>query len=121
MAQSNDRNYLADSAAVANYNIATPNNGDPLVHSAVSPNGDGVNDVLTIDNITSYPDNKIMVMSTGGTKVFESSGYDNTTKTFDGHSSVTGIMVPQGTYFYVLQYKAKGIAKTKTGYIVIKY
>jgi len=121
MAQSNNRNYLADSTAVANYNIATPNNGDPLVHSALSPNGDGVNDVLTIDNITSYPDNKIMVMNTGGTKVFESSGYDNTTNTFDGHSSVTGAMVPQGTYFYVLQYKAKGITKTKTGYIVLKY
>jgi gliding motility-associated-like protein len=120
MAQA-DRNFLADSAAVANYNINTPTNGEPLVHSALSPNGDGVNDVLTIDNIANYPDNKIMVMNTGGTKVFESAGYNNTTKTFDGHSSITGAMVPQGTYFYVLQYKAKGITKTKTGYIVLKY
>ena len=95
--------------------------GEPVVHQALSPNGDGINDVLKIDNIALYPENKLMVMSATGLKVFESAGYDNNTKTFDGHSSLTGARVPQGTYFYSFQYKVDGVLKNKTGYIILKY
>jgi len=94
---------------------------EPLVHEAISPNGDGVNDQLTIENITGYPENNLMIMNSKGTKVFESSGYDNLNKAFDGHSSITGARVPQGTYFYMLKYKALGVVKNKTGYILVRY
>jgi len=96
-------------------------NGDPFVHPALSPNGDGINDVLTIDNITKYPENKIMIMNSNGVKVFEAAGYDNMNKTFNGHSNITGALMPRGTYFYELQYKASGKLMNKTGYIVLKY
>ncbi|WP_158989123.1 RICIN domain-containing protein [Mucilaginibacter sp. L196] len=94
---------------------------EPVVNSALSPNGDGVNDVLTIANIQNYPDNKIMVIDVNGTKVYEASHYDNVTQVFNGHSSVNGRLQPQGTYYYQLQYTDKGVVKSKTGFIVLKY
>jgi gliding motility-associated-like protein len=95
--------------------------GEPAVNSAVSPNGDGVNDVLTITNIENYPDNKIMVMNANGTTVYEASHYDNASQVFNGHSNITGRLQPQGTYYYQLKYTDNGVVKNKTGFIVLKY
>jgi len=91
------------------------------VHQGVSPNGDGINDFLVIENIANYPDNKLQIMNRSGQLVFESKSYDNSTRVFDGHSNKTGAMQLQGTYFYTLDYTANGIAKHKTGFIVLKY
>ena len=96
-------------------------NNEPVVSSALSPNGDGINDVLTITNIEKYPDNKLIVVNANGSKVFEMSHYDNVSRNFNGHSSVTGQMQRPGTYLYELQYNDGGSIKTKTGYIVLKY
>ena len=92
-----------------------------VVHQAVSPNGDGINDFLQIDGIQAYPDNKLTIMNRSGQMIYQTSGYDNTTKTFDGHSNKNGQMQLPGTYFYQLDYTVKGITKTKTGFIVLKY
>jgi gliding motility-associated-like protein len=95
---------------------------EPVVRQAVSPNGDGINDVLTIENIENYPDNKVMLMNRNGVTVFEMAGYDNVNKVFDGHSNITKAMQQPGTYFYMIEYKAKGgEVKRKTGYFIIKY
>jgi gliding motility-associated-like protein len=91
-----------------------------LVHQAVSPNGDGVNDYLKIDGIEAYPDNRLVIMNATGNMVFTTSGYDNITRVFDGHSS-KGAMQLAGTYFYELQYKVNGKTKSKTGFIILKY
>ena len=92
-----------------------------LVHQGISPNGDGLNDFLVIEGIARYPDNKLMIMSRSGELVYEIKGYDNSNKVFDGHSNKTGAMQLPGTYFYSLDYSANGIAKHKTGFIVLKY
>jgi gliding motility-associated-like protein len=95
---------------------------EPIVRQAVSPNGDGINDVLTIENIENYPDNKVMLMNRNGVTVFEITGYDNVNRVFDGHSNITKAMQQPGTYFYMIEYKAKGgEVKRKTGYFIIKY
>jgi gliding motility-associated-like protein len=91
------------------------------VHQGVSPNGDGINDYLQIDNITNYPDNKISIMNRNGQLVYEAKGYDNATKSFDGHSNKTGQMQLPGTYFYELDYTIDGVTKHKTGFLVLKY
>jgi len=91
------------------------------VHPAISPNGDGINDFLIIENIANYPDNKLQIMNRTGQLVFEAKNYDNSTKVFDGHSNKTGAMQLPGTYFYSLDYVANGISKHKTGFIVVKY
>ena len=95
---------------------------EPNVKQAVSPNGDGIDDILMIDNIQNYPDNKLIIVNKGGSKVFETTKYDNANRAFDGHSNISGKMQAAGTYFYMLQYKDKnGSTKTKTGYLVLKY
>jgi gliding motility-associated-like protein len=102
-----------------NFDIA--GNADPKVNVAVSPNGDGVNDVLLIDNIASYPQNKLMLTDRNGAKIYEASGYDNAANAFSGRSNITNKVQQPGTYFYVLEYKQKGAIKRKTGYFIIKY
>jgi len=91
------------------------------VHQGLSPNGDGINDFLLIDNISQYPDNKLMIMNRNGQLVFETRGYDNSSKIFDGHSNKNGQLQLPGTYFYQLDYTANGVTKHKTGFIVLKY
>jgi gliding motility-associated-like protein len=92
-----------------------------MVHQGVSPNGDGINDFLQIDNITNYPDNKLMIMNRNGQLIYETQGYDNASKVFDGHSSKNGQMQLPGTYFYQLDYTTNGITKHKTGFLILKY
>ena len=101
----------------------TPMFGDDgiQVHQAVSPNGDGINDFLQIDNISQYPENKLFIMNRNGQLVYQASGYDNSTKVFDGHSNKNGQMQLPGTYFYQLDYTVGGITKHKTGFLVLKY
>jgi|GEM_PF-1210982 len=94
---------------------------EPSVQQAVSPNGDGINDILQIDNIESYPDNKVTLINRNGTTIFEIAGYDNQGKVFDGHSNITKEMQKPGTYFYELQYKVNGETKRKASFFVIKY
>jgi len=107
--------------------VAKPNDSPRLtedninVHQGVSPNGDGINDFLVIENIANYPDNKLQVMNRSGQLIFEAKGYDNSSKIFDGHSNKTGAMQLPGTYFYSLDYVVNGTAKHKTGFIVLKY
>ncbi|GAA3990145.1 hypothetical protein GCM10022210_49560 [Mucilaginibacter dorajii] len=92
-----------------------------VVHQGLSPNGDGINDVLIIDGLTAYPDNKLTIMNRSGVKIFEAKGYDNSSNVFDGHSSISGTMQQPGTYFYTLEYKKGEENKHKTGFIIIKY
>jgi len=92
-----------------------------VVHQGVSPNGDGINDFLLIDGIAAYPDNKLLIMDRNGLVIYETKGYDNSSRIFDGHSNKTGAMQLPGTYFYSLDYMVNGQNKHKTGYIILKY
>ncbi len=91
------------------------------VHQGVSPNGDGLNDVLLIDGITAYPENKLLIVNRNGSLIFETQGYNNITRVFDGHSNQNGAMQLPGTYFYSLEYKVGNETKHSTGFFVLKY
>jgi gliding motility-associated-like protein len=93
----------------------------PAVKQGISPNGDGINDVLVIDNIEKYPNNTLQVMNRSGQLVYQVKGYDNRSKVFDGQSNINGKLQPAGTYFYSLEYKDGSETKRKTGYIVLRY
>lgn len=115
--------------AINNKEIAPPLKNAPddqqddgiVVHRGVSPNGDGINDFLMIEGITAYPDNWLIIANSNGVLVYETKGYDNNSKVFDGHSNKNGRMQRPGTYFYSLAYKVGNIIKHKTGFIVLKY
>jgi len=110
-----------ESIAVATTNGLNTSGNNLVVRPGVSPNGDGVNDYLTIDGINNYPDNKLLIMNRNGALVYEAKGYDNNSKIFDGHSNKDGKLQTPGTYFYSLEYTEKGVTKHKTGYIILKY
>ena len=75
-------------------------------YTGVSVNGDGVNDVLTIDCIERYADNSVEIYDRDGNLVFRQSAYNNREKVFAGNSN-TGFYVgqtklPEGTYYYAI-------------------
>lgn len=70
------------------------------IYSGVTPNGDGNNDIFTIDNISEFPNNHLLIYNRWGRLVYEANGYDNITKFWptkeeSGNLSST-------TYFYLL-------------------
>nr|WP_294942131.1 cadherin-like beta sandwich domain-containing protein [uncultured Mucilaginibacter sp.] len=99
------------------------NLSQPVVRQAVSPNGDGVNDILLIDGVEGFADNTLKIMNRDGNLVFEKAKYDNTNRGFDGHSGVNSKLLPAGTYFYSFEYTPEGsrAAKRKTGFFILKY
>ena len=70
----------------------------------LSPNGDGINDRLVIEELEQSPNNRVVIFNRAGLKVFE---FDNYTNQFDGNansgSTFYGIDLglPEGIYFYI--------------------
>ncbi|MBD1362866.1 gliding motility-associated C-terminal domain-containing protein [Mucilaginibacter sp. ZT4R22] len=90
------------------------------VHQGVSPNGDGVNDVFTIDGIGAYPENILKVINNNGDVIYSATGYNNYSKAFDGRAA-NGTLQKAGTYFYSLEYKKGAEVIRKTGYLILKF
>lgn len=77
---------------------------------AITPNGDGLNDVFIIDGIEDYPDNELTIFNRWGDLVFKASDYKND---WEGNSN-TGIQIgttnlPDGTYFYHFKVKSRSL------------
>lgn len=101
---------------------------DLVIYQDVSPNGDGLgHEVFTIEGIENYPQNDVQVFDRWGSLIFETKGYNNTTKAFTGKAN-TGLLldkkeVADGTYFYVLKiYNSPLPPSTRVynGFLVIK-
>lgn len=86
---------------------------DAEMYQGISPNGDGVNDRLTIPEIEYYPDNHLQIFNRWGSGVFARKGYKNE---FEGRDD-QGKNLPDGTYYYVLDL-GNG-SKPIKGYFVI--
>jgi gliding motility-associated-like protein len=110
-----------DITAVAKKSNDINNPGGIIVHQAVSPNGDGLNDYLNIEGIEKYTDNHLSIMNAAGALVYDVKGYGSNGNLFDGHSNKSGSRQKPGTYYYSLEYKDGAETKRKTGYIVLKY
>jgi gliding motility-associated-like protein len=103
-------------------NVAPTDNDGVVVHQGVSPNGDGANDFLYIEGISAYAGNKLSIMNTSGSLVFETKDYGKDgNNLFNGHSNKNGTLLKPGTYYYALEYQVEKQNKRKTGYIIIKY
>ncbi len=70
----------------------------------VTPNGDGLNDVLVIPELEQSPNNKLLIFDRYGLKVFEKNNYTNE---FDGLATSGSFVMkqekglPSGVYFYI--------------------
>jgi gliding motility-associated-like protein len=66
------------------------------IPDAISPNGDGINDIWNIRCLHEYPNREVVIYSRWGNLVYEGNGND-----FDG--LFNGQNLPDGTYFYIIK------------------
>lgn len=101
-----------------------PTEDDIEVFNVITPNGDGIHDVLTIRGLDKFPNNRIRIYNRWGILVFSTKAYGIQNNYFDGTSEGRVTVdrdhkLPVGTYFYILEYgNEKGTKKT-SGYIYI--
>ncbi len=86
---------------------------DIEIFNVITPNGDGIHDVLTISGLENYPDNNLRIYNRWGVLVYSTSAYNTQGNIFDGTSQgrVTvqvDNQLPVGTYFYILDYQDQG-------------
>ncbi|WP_437919703.1 gliding motility-associated C-terminal domain-containing protein [Sphingobacterium sp. LRF_L2] len=93
---------------------------DIVVSKAVSPNGDGVNDILFIEEIQRYPENTISIYDRSGWEIYRATGYDNSGTSFKGLDK-RGKSLPEGTYYYVLEWQTEFGKKTIKAWFSLKY
>jgi gliding motility-associated-like protein len=95
------------------------------VFNAVSPNGDGDNDVFYIRGLECYPDNTVEIYNRWGVLVFERTSYNNSDRAFKGVSEGRVTInkseeLPVGTYFYIFKYKdTDSNTHEKAGYLYL--
>ncbi|MBF9237787.1 gliding motility-associated C-terminal domain-containing protein [Hymenobacter sp. BT683] len=81
---------------LSNSNEASVNFENALrTYNIITPNRDGQNDVLEIDNIQLYPGNTFTVFNRWGREVYRTTNYQNN---WGGDASISA-----GTYFYLLK------------------
>jgi gliding motility-associated-like protein len=80
--------------------------------NAVSPNGDGRNDVFFIEGLQRYPDHHLTIFNRWGMRVYQAAPYTN-----NWSATWQGSPLPDGTYFYSLD---DGAGTTYSGYIQVQ-
>ena len=71
--------------------------------SAITSNGDMINDQWQLRNIERYPNNSVYVYDRWGGLIYHDKGYDNQSVVWSGNINRSGREpVPTGTYFYVI-------------------
>ena len=78
------------------YSIQLMTDKSLIVNNIVSPNGDGKNDTWFIKNITSFPNNEVMIYDRAGRMIYHKKDYDNQ---WDG--TLNGYPLREGTYYYI--------------------
>ncbi|UZR92593.1 gliding motility-associated C-terminal domain-containing protein [Chondrinema litorale] len=70
---------------------------DPVVPNIITPNGDGYNDYLLIENLEYYPENRLQVLDKWGKEIFVVENYQNDWAGTDSN----GMALPAGNYMCV--------------------
>jgi hypothetical protein len=111
-------------ADLSNYGIFTLARAKDIftIYNGVSNNGDGLNDILTIEGMP--PGNNVKLFNRWGVKVYETDDYNTNGNVFRGYSNGRATIqsnekLPTGTYFYVVSYPENGSRKTHSGYIYL--
>lgn len=98
--------------------------GGLVIYNAVTPNDDGKNDFFFIDGIRDYPNNTLEIFNRWGVKVYETSGYNESSNVFRGVSEGRLTVhkdkkLPAGTYYYILKYEHNSQTINKAGYLYL--
>ncbi len=81
----------------------------------LTPNGDGLNENLEIRCLNVFSDIRLEVYSRWGSLVFEMNDYDGSWSGTD----MDGNILPDGAYFFVLQYSDENTTKQEKGSVTI--
>ena len=73
--------------------------GDFSANNVLTPNGDGKNDYLVIQNLELYPNNTIRIFDRAGRLLYSAKGYQNN---WDG--TINGAPLAEDTYYYIIDY-----------------
>jgi gliding motility-associated-like protein len=68
----------------------------------MSPNGDGINDKWTIDNLDLFPNNLVKIFDKSGRMIYSKKGYDNS-----WDATLNGTPLSKGTYYYIVDFGTK--------------
>jgi gliding motility-associated-like protein len=104
-----DSNNFTPSSTVAD---------DIEIYNAMSPNGDGYNDVFTIRNIEKYPDNELVIFNRWGKEIYRQKGYGTYSRFYNG-VDINGQSLPVGTYYYVLRVNTGTKEESFKGFLYI--
>lgn len=72
-----------------------------IIYSAFTPNEDNINDKWIITNSGQFPDMEVVIYDRSGQQVFQSTGYADPEKWWDG-TNKSGNDLPSSTYYYVI-------------------
>ncbi|MFN0032333.1 MAG: Ig-like domain-containing protein [Flavobacteriales bacterium] len=86
-----------------------------FIPEGFSPDGDGVNDVFEMPGIAFFPDNHLTIFNQWGIVVFDWEQYAGH---WNGYDTVSGKLLPAGTYYYVLSVNGHEDMK---GSVIIQY
>ena len=92
---------LPQLTAIADITLEVMRDQTILPSSAITTNGDGINDEWIIKAIDLYPDNSVRIVDPWGGLIFEASAYDNLEIVWNG-TNTKGAYVPTGTYFFII-------------------
>jgi len=85
-----------------------------IIPGGFTPNGDGINDYFTINNIDLFPNVTVEIFNRWGEQLFYSTGYKTP---WDGNYN--GKPLPVGTYYYVINLNDPRFPKAYTGPVTI--
>ncbi len=88
---------ISDSIAVTD--AGTP--CDIKIFNGVTANGDGLNDVFTINNIEQFPNNHVLIYNRWGQQLADIKNYNNVTNPWPTKDKLDNL--PASTYFYILE------------------
>lgn len=87
------------------------------IYTGFSPNEDGINDFFKIKNIEYYPDNELVIFNRWGNKVYEVKTYSNENPWQGQYGDK---ILPDGTYFYILDVVIDGKKMKFSGYVELR-
>ena len=117
---------LCNAAGCRTATITVRVTSELIIYNGVSIGGSDKNNHFHIEGIENYPNNTVRIYNRWGVKVFEMSGYNNTTKAFRGVSDARATLeasdnLPQGTYYYIIEYVDEhNKTQTETGWLYLK-
>ena len=111
-----------------NDSTSIPYENEVEVFNVLTPNGDGISDILTINNIEFFSNNTLEILNRWGVLVYKVNGYNNSVTLFNGYANQGKVIskskkLPTGTYFYKLQFKHEENEAyiTRTGYLYLTH